>query len=534
MTLLIWPLVMAAAYGFPGPSWIDNSNKDDWRVAIGGISTRCFGEQRLSTTVATCSGTHRAAMPAQDDVQRIDSILVDSDILVPISHLPVEHKTQTRSAVAARDVTKWPAGTVPFLIDQELPVPERISNAIAYWNRTLVGVVKLVPRTHEQAYVHFVRSALQDQCASYVGMLGGKQDLYLGDQCDEGSVIHEIGHVVGLWHEHSRSDRDTYIKVHEENVEPSARFQLAKREGEDHTLGPYDYSSVMHYGPDAFSINGLPTIETIPPGIPIGQRSRLSALDVFSVRAMYGKPRYDSSANRTVVVISPNVEEIAYTVDGIMYTGTQVFEWTAGMKHILSGPSSSVTSTRHVFISWSDGGAATHEFIVPDRDMVLQLNCAMQYLVTAEADGPGYVFLSPLAVDGFYAAGGTVGVQAESDPGYCFVTWVDGDSLSSRSPSTTLRVNKPVHVAAVFRPGTVSVTPRVLRVSRTGGLYQLYVQTTYGCSWEMKVPVWVNVRQNVVTQSGALTLAVDKNESGAPRLAFIQLGLNTIVIEQDR
>lgn len=50
---------------------------------------------------------------------------------------------------------------------------------------------------------------------------------------------------------------------------------------------PYDYASVMHYETYAFSVNGLPTIEPLTPGIPIGQRVNLSAIDILEVRLFY-------------------------------------------------------------------------------------------------------------------------------------------------------------------------------------------------------------------------------------------------------
>lgn len=50
---------------------------------------------------------------------------------------------------------------------------------------------------------------------------------------------------------------------------------------------PYDYGSVMHYSPTAFSRNGLPTIEPIQSGATIGQQLNLSAIDIQAVRRLY-------------------------------------------------------------------------------------------------------------------------------------------------------------------------------------------------------------------------------------------------------
>ena len=49
----------------------------------------------------------------------------------------------------------------------------------------------------------------------------------------------------------------------------------------------YDYSSVMHYGRDAFSRNGLPTIEPLQSNVLIGQRYNLSNIDIQEVRLFY-------------------------------------------------------------------------------------------------------------------------------------------------------------------------------------------------------------------------------------------------------
>lgn len=82
----------------------------------------------------------------------------------------------------------------------------------------------------------------------------------------EGTVIHEIGHAIGFYHEQSRSDRDEHIKILFENMNPEMSAQFEK--ADDQTFGvPYDLGSVMQYPQWAFSkdIYELNTIVTRDP-----------------------------------------------------------------------------------------------------------------------------------------------------------------------------------------------------------------------------------------------------------------------------
>jgi hypothetical protein len=60
-------------------------------------------------------------------------------------------------------------------------------------------------------------------CSSYVGKIGGKQTISVGSvggeiTCKHGNIVHELAHTLGYFHEHSRPDRDNYIKVVWSNV----------------------------------------------------------------------------------------------------------------------------------------------------------------------------------------------------------------------------------------------------------------------------------------------------------------------------
>lgn len=203
----------------------------------------------------------------------------------------------------------WPKGRIPYVLSRKFSERDRavIARAMAtYHNSTCI---KFEPRTNDDTDYIYIYPGLG--CASLVGRVGRMQPVLLGRGCVySGIVEHELMHATGFWHEQSRADRDSYVKINWDNIERGKQmkkkkdcwlrlkillflsgmeYNFAKLSLREIThLGePYDYGSVMHYGSHAFAKGFGATISPLKDGVTIGQRRGLSATDITKINKLY-------------------------------------------------------------------------------------------------------------------------------------------------------------------------------------------------------------------------------------------------------
>ncbi|NIG53958.1 M12 family metallopeptidase [Chitinophaga sp. Cy-1792] len=182
----------------------------------------------------------------------------------------------------------WPNRTVYYTIDNNFADVSRANNAIAHWMN--VTNIQFVPRTNQSDYVYF-KSNEPGAFTNSIGKANGLTIVNLGPGATTGNAIHEIGHALGLYHEQCRDDRDNYITVYPNNIDPEKLPQFDKVINTTIyglALGTLDFNSVMLYPSSAFLKPGAPYSMTRKDGTTFSaQRDGLSQGDVDIYNMLY-------------------------------------------------------------------------------------------------------------------------------------------------------------------------------------------------------------------------------------------------------
>jgi hypothetical protein len=190
----------------------------------------------------------------------------------------------------------WPNGRIPYkyartngVIQVNAATRTVLGQAMTNWEQLSEGRIKFRPaKSTDKAYVLIKQGA--PLVRPFVGYRAGQvSELHLRDSEYVTVCKHELGHVIGLHHEHRRTDRLSYIKVRTGNIVNTSlcKYQFATC-SDCKRVGTYDRTSVMHYRTNELSDCRTGPVLLKLDGSPINHYWKLSPKDLSTVATMYG------------------------------------------------------------------------------------------------------------------------------------------------------------------------------------------------------------------------------------------------------
>lgn len=220
-----------------------------------------------------------------------DISLTDDDIKLLEEIKPVYSKAgviQFNSSII-NPIYTWPKGIIPYVIESGHAYSSAILQAMQEWSSKTS--IEFVPYTNQNqgAYLYFMKNAGKNE--SYVGRRfdSGYQNIWINSS-NPGIAMHEIGHAIGLIHEHQRSDASQDIIVYENNIKPDWVQWFRPYSLPHYCLNRFNYNSIMSYGSDDClkdGVNGYSMVKREDGSPWFANRSYVSTLDIVAVEYFY-------------------------------------------------------------------------------------------------------------------------------------------------------------------------------------------------------------------------------------------------------
>jgi hypothetical protein len=402
------------------------------------------------------------------------------------------HGARAHSLSEAYAASLWPkvngVATVYYVIDanSDSSATPAIDQAIATFNADFPGIVQWVKWTSASSQgpnyvdIDLAKSNTSGQCEATEGYQAvAAQAMGGSGTCTVGTILHEMGHVIGLWHEQARPDSASFVTIEYGNVIKGSWSYFEPPLDNVQTLASYDYASLMQYPPFAFSRNGGPVIESIPAGIPLGgegvpgpAKYDYSAGDKETIERLYG-------AAPTKVTVTSNPVGLTVSVDGSAITTPHTYAWTLNSTHTLAvasgvqtlsgdiAQSTTKTTFYYTYGRWSDSTAASHTITIKPGNGELAFPATSPAIATYSAN---FIQLVPYSAAVSPANSGQVSASPAptSYPGAAGTFYTARHAVTLTAQPASSWAFYAFNNAPFYLPGPLGLNPKMFYVPDTG------------------------------------------------------------------
>jgi hypothetical protein len=305
----------------------------------------------------------------------------DAESLVLFSTVPY---VETRGTIAEKSSLHWSNGIIPYKFESNIPdaLKTRTLDAMSEWERNTP--IRFIERTNQSKYVNIELLPDDDEAAGYSTIgCSSKPNIKLSAGIIYQSVLHELGHTIGLVHEHERVDRDEHIIINRNAIIDDFKYAFDPNYAM-RSPHPFDFRSIMIYSSTAFAISSSNRTITAFDGSDIWRIGTLSPLDIDVVNHIYNNVQYNSvlqpkgTVNSRVeyTITYPNTAKMGYNVVVTVKAKAITAPAIAIKEYTFSNPSNGTMVSSNNNVRTGNPKIKVQEFIFrPNRTGELKINC---------------------------------------------------------------------------------------------------------------------------------------------------------------
>lgn len=277
---------------------------------------------------------------------------------------PISARTQGVSET--NPVRSWPAGNVSYVLSgSNWTTGEKNFMRAQMAKFTEFANITWTERTTTGSYVLKITKEplVNNSCgvggAASLGYVSNASFSLAADLTyDSMTIVHELAHVLGFSHEHSRSERDQFINIYTSNIVTNLQSHFTTKFTSAIPYTGYDVFSVLHYKSYSAAPSGCSAVDATRPmllrkdGASILNR-KLSTLDRQMVAMVYGAKgpvaRTSADATRISTYTSNLPSDVAVSsTDYYLLRGTTIHRMSRSTGAQVSTKTGSYSSIDYV------------------------------------------------------------------------------------------------------------------------------------------------------------------------------------------